>query len=74
MHQCASPCAPPGSCTFEAGTCGWQNLFEIVNVTEDTNDWLQGSGEGHLDDAAPGTDHYNDTSGNDEIADKKIPY
>ncbi|MPC10422.1 MAM and LDL-receptor class A domain-containing protein 2 [Portunus trituberculatus] len=59
----AQECPSIGSCTFEAGTCGWQNLFENVNVTEDTNDWLQGSGESHLNDAGPHTDHYNDTSG-----------
>uniref|UniRef100_A0A0P4WN74 MAM domain-containing protein n=1 Tax=Scylla olivacea TaxID=85551 RepID=A0A0P4WN74_SCYOL len=59
----AQECPSIGSCTFETGTCGWQNLFENVNVTEDTNDWLQGSGEDHLNDAGPETDHYNDTSG-----------
>lgn len=63
MDHCVLTCTPIGSCNFEAGTCGWQNLFENVNVTEDTNDWLQGSGDNHLNDAGPEADHYNDTSG-----------
>lgn len=61
-HQCLS-CHFSGSCTFEDSTCGWQNLFKNVSVTEDTNDWLQGSGDDHLGDTGPETDHYNSTSG-----------
>ncbi|XP_068217643.1 MAM and LDL-receptor class A domain-containing protein 1-like [Palaemon carinicauda] len=53
-------CPKIGTCNFQYGTCGWQNLYTSENVTDDI-DWLQGKGSDSLPMEAPGFDHTNST-------------
>lgn len=52
----------PGTCTFQWGTCGWQNLYQTENTTDET-DWIQSSGDDGLNGITPPDDHTGDSKG-----------
>ncbi|ROT72645.1 hypothetical protein C7M84_008951 [Penaeus vannamei] len=49
-------------CPNIVGTCGWQNLNQTENVTDET-DWIQSSGDDGLNGISPPDDHTGDTKG-----------
>ncbi|KAK7069135.1 hypothetical protein SK128_025174 [Halocaridina rubra] len=57
-----SACPKIGTCNFEYGTCGWQNLYNTENVTDDI-DWIQGKGSDAMHNEAPAADHTGDSDG-----------
>ncbi|KAK7065680.1 hypothetical protein SK128_025159, partial [Halocaridina rubra] len=57
-----SECPKIGTCNFQYGTCGWQNLYPSVNGTQDIV-WLQAKGSDGLVNDAPAADHSGDTEG-----------
>ncbi|XP_037797163.1 MAM and LDL-receptor class A domain-containing protein 1-like [Penaeus monodon] len=55
-------CPNIGTCTFQWGTCGWQNLYQTENTTDET-DWIQSSGDDGLNGITPPDDHTGDSKG-----------